>query len=204
MTIRQSPPPEYVKRVKERSLLKFLLGFVSRLRLYCKYALIRGIARIKGAEIGVNAILSFELARKANSNLVVGRDSIVEATDLDLRGKVIIADRVIINREVSIIRVGHYIDEDTSFTTRYYPPLKIESYSWLATGCRILPSVTKIAQGSVIGAYAVLAKNTTPMGVYSGNPAEKRREHNSLFSDLIVPSLVGGDFEYYTSARFLK
>jgi len=116
-------------------------------------------------------------------------------------GGVKISDFVIINKGVSIIRVGHYIDDCPTFATRYYPDLKIESYSWLCTGCRILPSVETIREGTVVGAYSVLTKDTEQMGVYAGSPAILRKRHNTKFEDLVVPSLMGGDFVYYIKAR---
>lgn len=127
---------------------------LSRIRLYLKYGLIRMYARIRGAYIGRNSIITWKLACRANKNLVIGNDCIVESWNIDLRSKVEICDNVIINRDVVIIRVSHYIDNDKSFTTRFYPDLKIEMYCWLCTGCIILPSVNTIAEGSVVGAYS--------------------------------------------------
>lgn len=194
-------PPVYRDRVLERGRAKYVLGLLSRIFIYFRYEIIRGYARFRGARIGKNSIISWRLALRANPKLTVGEDSVIEADDLDLRGEIIIADHVIINREVSIIRVSHRIDDDTRYGTRYYPPLKIESYSWLATGCKILPSVTEIASGTVVGAYSVLAKNTRSNGVYAGNPAILKRLHNTIFNDLVVCSLMGGDLKYYLQAK---
>lgn len=186
------PYSRYNEKVKARSFFKFLIGLVSRLRLYIKYDFIRRYVRLRGAEVGENSILSWKLAKRANQNLIVGRNSIIEAWDIDLRGKVFVGDNVIINRDVTILRVSHYIDDNTMFSTRYYPDLQIEQYVWLCTGCRILPSVTTIAEGTVVGAYSLLTKNTTPMGVYAGNPASLKRTHSSEYEELVVPSLMGG------------
>lgn len=177
---------------------------LSRIRLYLKYGLIRMYARIRGAYIGRNSIITWKLACRANKNLVIGNDRIVESWNIDLRSKVEICDNVIINRDVVIIRVSHYIDNDKSFTTRFYPDLKIEMYCWLCTGCIILPSVNTIAEGSVVGAYSVLTKSTIPMGVYAGNPAILKRLHNTNFEDLVVSSLMGGDLFYYVKAKNLN
>lgn len=148
--------------------------------------------------------ITWKLACRANKNLVIGNDCIVESWNIDLRSKVEICDNVIINRDVVIIRVSHYIDNDKSFTTRFYPDLKIEMYCWLCTGCIILPSVNTIAEGSVVGAYSVLTKSTIPMGVYAGNPAILKRLHNTNFEDLVVSSLMGGDLFYYVKAKNLN
>lgn len=194
----------YNKKINERSIFKYFLGLLSRIRLYLKYGLIRLYARIRGAYIGRNSIITWKLACRANKNLVIGNDCIVESWNIDLRSKVEICDNVIINRDVVIIRVSHYIDNDKSFTTRFYPDLKIEMYCWLCTGCIILPSVNTIAEGSVVGAYSVLTKSTIPMGVYAGNPAILKRLHNTNFEDLVVSSLMGGDLFYYVKAKNLN
>lgn len=194
-------PQSYYDSIKGRSRLRFCLGFIVRFYKWAKYALYRTIARTRGASIGKNTIIPYRLSRKANSFLTIGNNCIIESSDIDLRGKVQISDNVIINRGVTIIRASHFIDDDNSYSTKYYPPLLISSYSWLATNSCILPSVSSIAMGSIIGAASVVAKNTEEMGVYSGNPARLLRYHSSVFSELVVPSLKGGDFEYYVKAR---
>ena len=176
----------YNKKINERSIFKYFLGLLSRIRLYLKYGLIRMYARIRGAYIGRNSIITWKLACRANKNLVIGNDCIVESWNIDLRSKVEICDN------------------DKSFTTRFYPDLKIEMYCWLCTGCIILPSVNTIAEGSVVGAYSVLTKSTIPMGVYAGNPAILKRLHNTNFEDLVVSSLMGGDLFYYVKAKNLN
>lgn len=176
------------------------MGLIVRLRTWLKFYVIRMIAVLNGAKVGKNVNMSLRLAMKANRNLVIGADVIIETSDIDLRDKVVIKDHVIINKHVSITRLSHFIDNNHEFTTRYYRPLIIESYSWLATGCHVLPSVDVIAKGSVIGAYSVLTKNTTEMDVVAGNPAKVIRKHNTLFDELVVCSLQGGDLMYYIKA----
>jgi len=77
---------EYTTKVIQRSSVKYLLGLCSRFILFLKYGLIRWYARMKGAEIGRNSIITWKLAKRANKNLVIGNDVIVEAWDIDLRG----------------------------------------------------------------------------------------------------------------------
>lgn len=182
-------------------MFRYYKGFISRLLLHIKYSIIRKIAIYRGAKIGNTSIIPYKLAVKANSNLVVGNDVIIESTKLDLRDKIIINDHVIVNKEVSIIRVSHSIDNDTFFSTKYYSPLVIHSYSWLATGCKILPSVQNISKGSIISAFSILVKDTEECGVYSGSPAILKRKHDTMFTDLIVVSLMGGDFLFYKKSR---
>lgn len=193
-------PQYYIDGIKERDSFRYFKGLVIRLLLNLKYSLYRNCARKKGASIGKNVIIPLKLALKANSNLIIGDDVICETSNLDLRGKICIESYNIINKDVSILRVSHFIDDDNKFTTRYYPELTIESYSWLCTGCNILPNVTTISKGSVISAFCILSHNTNEMDVI-GKDGNFHRKHNSLFKDLVVPSLKGGDYYYYKEAR---
>lgn len=193
---------DYQSRIKSRSRLRFLVGLIARLRIYFIFSINRKIASWRGAKIGDSSIIPFALALKANKNLIIGNDCILETSNIDLRSPVIIEDHCILNKEVQIIRLSHYIDDNTSFKTRYYPDLIIRSYSWLATGCKIMPSCYNIAKGTVIGAFSVLVNNTEEEGVYSGFPAKKMRSHNTIFKDLIVCSLMGGDLKFYLKARY--
>lgn len=191
----------YINDIKSRTLLSYLKGLIVRAYKRAVYSTICGYARLKGATIGNNTIIPFRLAKKANENLIIGNDVIIESDDLDLRSKIIIHDHVIINRGVKILRVSHYIDNSPCYITKYYKDLNIESYSWLATSCTILPSVSLISKSSIIGACAVLAKDSEKQGVYSGNPAVVIRKHDGEFNELIVCSLKGGDYNYYKRAR---
>lgn len=195
---------EYVNNIKNRSELRYFLGLLIRLGKYVKFAFLRKVARKKGAIIGNNTNITWNIAYRANKNLIIGEDCVIEAKHFDLRGgKIIIHNHVVINKEVSIIRVSHHIDNDDSFASKYYSDLHIKSYSWLATGAKILPQVTCIDEGSVVGAYSVVVKNCAPDGVYAGNPAILVRTHNTRFTNICLCSLQGGDLKYYIKARKL-
>lgn len=193
---------EYKNRIRKRSKIRFLVGLIARLRIYLIFAINRRIAVLRGAKIGDSSIIPFALAIRANKNLVIGDDCILETAALDLRSPIVIEDHCIVNKGVQIIRLSHYIDDNDVFKTRYYPKLVIHSYTWLATGCKILPNCNNIAQGSVVGAFSVLSRNTEENGVYMGSPAIKKRTHNTLFDKLVVCSLKGGDFKKYVKARY--
>lgn len=195
--IKEEMPSDYAKKIKERNIIRYIVGFIIRFKKHLINTLICSYARFNGAKIGLNVVLPFSLARKANCNLVVGNDVVIETSNIDLRSKVIIRDHCIINKGVCIIRVSHYIDNSPNYQTKYYDDLEICSYSWLATSCVILPSVSKIEQGTVVGAFAVLVRSTSENGVYSGNPAREYRKHNGMFDKLVVCSLKGGDYNYY-------
>lgn len=191
----------YIMKIKSRGRVPYIKGLLARVPLFLKATFCCKWAMMRGATIGSGSVISWKIARSCNNNLVVGEDSVVDANHLDLRCKIVIGNHVIINKGVSIIRVSHFIDDDHCFTTRPYPDLHIDDYSWLSTGAKVLPQVTHIAEGTVIGAYSVIAKNTEKMGVYGGNPGKLLKYHNSLHDEILVCSLSGYDLLYYIKAR---
>jgi acetyltransferase-like isoleucine patch superfamily enzyme len=190
-------PNEYRDTIKSRSWLRKLLRLIIRVFNYIKYAIPRSIARMRGAQIGKRTILSWKVALNCNEKLCVGDDCIINAAYVDNRDRITIQDNVIINSGVEILRLSHYIDNTSVHPTRFYGELTICSYSWIATGAKIFPSVKNIKAGSIVGAYSVLVSSTEEDGVYSGNPAIKIRTHNSRFSELVVTSQMGGDLIHY-------
>ncbi|TAF69221.1 MAG: hypothetical protein EAZ58_06945 [Flavobacterium sp.] len=62
----------YQEQIKNRSTLRFAIGYIVRLKQFAIHELIRRIAIYKGAEIGKNTVLPLKLARRANHNLKVG------------------------------------------------------------------------------------------------------------------------------------
>ncbi len=193
-------PKEYKLRVKQRSKTHYYIGYIVRLYHYIIFGIRRLIARNRGATIGNNSIIPLKLALKANSNLVIGNDVSINTSCFDLRRKIIIHDNVVINRDVEIIRLSHDYNS-MDFRLKEYEPLIIESYSWLATGSKILPSCSLIEYGTVLGAYSVLPYNTEKMSVYSGFPAKLINKRNNVWTDLVVVSMNGGDWKYYKQAR---
>lgn len=196
-------PQDYKTKIKNRTFFHFCKGIFPRVLKYIKFAFFRFVARRKGAIVGANTNLNWHLVKNVNSNLVVGDDCIIESAKLDLRGgRIVIDDHVIINKDVQIIRLSHFIDNDCQFSTRYYPDLHISSFSWIATAAKILPQVTFIGEGVVCGAFSVIAKNCEEDTIYAGNPAKPIRTHNTRFKDLVVCSLQSGDLKYYIKSRF--
>ena len=84
---------------------------------------------------------------------------------------------------------------------RHNSGLIIEDYVWLCPDSVILPSCTLIAYGTVVGANAVVAKNTTEMSVVGGNPAKEIKKRSCIHSNLIVEALLGGDYYIYKQTR---
>lgn len=62
-------------------------------------------------------------------------------------------------------------------------------------------SCRNISYGSVIGSGSVVVKNTDPMSVVGGNPAKELKKRKCVHSNLIVESLLGGDYDIYKKTR---
>jgi acetyltransferase-like isoleucine patch superfamily enzyme len=89
-------------------------------------------------------------------------------------GGLTIGNRVRIAAHTVIIPANHGIDGGRPIFHQKLTTLgiTIEDDVWIGAGARILDGV-RIAQGSVIGAGAVVTKSTEPYGIYVGVPARK-------------------------------
>ena len=99
----------------------------------------------------------------------------------------------------NIITTSHNIDSPDWEHKNY--GIEIEDYVWLPTDVMVLPSCRKIGYGAVVGSGSVVVKNVEPMSVVSGNPAKEFKKRKCVHQDLVVESLLGGDFEIYKNTR---
>lgn len=185
----------YQKHVQNRTWLKYFLGLINRWNKNRIYNRNRKIARKNGAIIGEHSLISLKLACKANSNLEIGDHTSIQTDDIDLRAKVKIGNNVIIGYGTEIITVSHYIDSP-EWEHKYYG-IEIDDYAWIPTKILILPSCQRIGKGAVIGSGSVVVKDVEPMSVVSGNPAIEFKKRKCVHHDLVVESLMGGDYEIY-------
>ena len=188
----------YEQRIQNRSFLRYLVGLLVRWHNYRKIKKNVIIARKNGATIGDEVVMPRDLAKRANKNLIIGNHVSIQSSNIDLRSPVIIGNNVIIGSGVQIITASHDVDS-REWTYKSYG-LVIEDYTWIATNVLILPSCRRIAYGSVIGAGAVLAKNTDSMDIVSGNPAVFLRKRKCVHTSLVVEHLLGGDYNAYKKA----
>lgn len=189
----------YEHNVQDRSTLRYIIGLIVRWKQNIKYERARRIARKRGAQIGEGVIMSIDFAKRANKNLIVGNHTSIQTNKIDLRSPVTIGNNVIIGSGVEIITTSHNIDSPDWELKNY--GLYIEDYVWIATNALVLPSCRNIAYGAVLGAGSVVAKNVEEMSVMSGNPATLIKQRKRVHSDLIVESLLGGDFNVYKKTR---
>jgi acetyltransferase-like isoleucine patch superfamily enzyme len=187
----------YQINIENRSLLRYQIGKLARLKKHLYYSYARYVARKKGATIGDNVVLPLSLANRANANLVIGNNSSIQTDLIDMRAKVIIGDNVIIGSGVEIITCSHEID---SLEWEFKPyGIEIDDYAWIATRAFILPSCRRIGRGAVCGAGSLIVKDIEELSVMSGNPATPIKFRKQVHANLVVESLLGGDYKIYVN-----
>jgi acetyltransferase-like isoleucine patch superfamily enzyme len=184
----------YENNIQNRSKLRFLIGLIPRLKQYLKYERARQLARKRGAIIGENTVLPMSLAKKANSNLIVGHNTSIQTYKIDLRSPVNIGNYAIIGA-CEIITTSHNIDSP-DWEHKYYG-ITIDDYVWIASNALITPSCRHIGYGAIVGAGSVVVKNIEKMSVVGGNPAKHFKVREKVHSDLVVESLLSGDLKTY-------
>ena len=193
---------EYEKDIVSRSYFHYLKRLIARWEQHFKYERAVRIARKSGATIGENVVIPLSLARAANSNLRIGDHVSIQTDKIDLRNPVTIGSHVIIGSETEIITTSHNIDSE-EWENKHYG-LTIEDYVWIPTRVMILPSCRKIGMGGVISSGSVVVKNVEAMSVVGGNPAKEFKKRQCVHKNLVVESLLGGDYYTYKRARKLK
>lgn len=192
----------YEKNIQDRSLLRYFIGLIIRWKQNIKYELARKIARKRGAKIGDGVIMSISLAKKLNNNVIIGSHVSISTDNFSsFRYPIKIGNNVIIGKNVKIVMGSHNIDSRDWEHIRPNNGLVIEDYVWLCPDSVLLPSCKYIGYGAVVGANAIVVKDVPQMTVVSGNPAKIIRERKQVHFDLIVESLLGGDYEIYKKTR---
>nr|WP_302229496.1 acyltransferase [uncultured Prevotella sp.] len=192
----------YEKDIKGRSTFRYILGLLVRWKQHFKYDKAVRIARKKGATVGDNVVMPLSLAKAANSNLKIGDHVSIQTDKIDLRNPVTIGNHVIIGSGTEIITTSHNIDSE-EWEHKHYG-LTIEDYVWIPTRVMILPSCRKIQYGGVISSGSVVVKDVESMSVVGGNPAKEFKKRKCVHKNLVVESLLGGDYYTYKKTRELN
>ena len=189
----------YEKDIKGTSTFRYILGLIARWKQHFKYDKAVRIVRKKGATVGDNVVMPLSLAKAANSNLKIGDHVSIQTDKIDLRNPVTIGNHVIIGSETEIITTSHNIDSE-EWEHKHYG-LTIEDYVWIPTRVMILPSCRKIQYGGVISSGSVVVKDVESMSVVGGNPAKEFKKRKCVHKNLVVESLLGGDYYTYKKIR---
>ena len=195
----------YERDIRSRSKWHYLRGLIVRWRQNIPYALARFIARRRGAKVGEGVVMSISLARKVNANVTIGNHVSLHRCEFSsFNRQITIGNNVIIGNDVRIVVGSHNIDSPDWESIYRHPELIIEDYVWLCPHSVVLPSVSRIGRGAVLGSNAVVHKDVDPMSVMSGNPAQVIRKRKCVHTDLVVEGLLGGDYHAYKKARKAK
>jgi len=134
------------------------------------------LLRLRGADIRSSAIIHGNVIIKSNRLTIGSRVFINSGVILDNGAGVIIEDDVAIGPGAKIITSTHVIGASTRRASDVTGGrVVIERGAWIGAAAIILPGVT-IARGSVIGAGALVTKDTEPDGLYVGSPARRVRD----------------------------
>jgi len=196
----------YERYVQDKNTYQYYRGLISRFLSHIKYEYYSYRARRKGAHIGEGVIMCKAFMRACNKNTKVGNHCVINSghfTGMALY-PVEIGNNVIISDGVKIVLGGHAIDSSEWEPFRESSKLVIEDYVWLCPDCCVLQSVKKIGEGSVVGANSVLYQSIKPMSIAVGNPASVVGKRECVHSDLVVESLLHGDFKQYKETRKKK
>lgn len=192
----------YEKNVQDRSTFRYIIGLIVRWKQNFKYVRATRIARKRGANIGEGVTMPISLAKRLNKNVTIGNHvSILTNNFSSFTYPIKIGNNVIIGGNAKIVMGSHNIDSTNWENYRPNEGLVIEDYVWLCPDSVILPSCKNIGYGAVIGANSVVVKDVPSMAVISGNPAKIIRERKQVHSDLVVESLLGGDYKTYKRTR---
>ena len=193
---------KYQIYVQDRTRFKYYRGLLSRWLSNIDYSYARFIARRNGAQIGEGVIMPLSLAKILNSNCTIGNHVSIQTDKIDVRASLKIGNNVIIGKGTEIITGSHNIDSPDWEYKQY--GLEIEDYVWLPTNVLVLPSCRKIGYGAVVGSGSVVVRNIEPMSVVSGNPAKEFKKRKCVHTNLVVESLLHGDYKIFRETYEIK
>lgn len=128
-----------------------------------------------GKNIGKNIYISSNVVIKHFEQLEIGNNvSIHDFSYIDAEGGIKIGNDVSIAHGSSLLSSNHNYDNLEVLIKNQGMNLKktiIDSNVWIAAGVKIMPGIN-IKYGSIIGAGAVVTKNTRENSIYGGVPAK--------------------------------
>ena len=158
----------------ENILLEFEIMILHLVGYFPVHHVRRFFYRLAGVTIGRASSIHMGTKFYDPRNITIGQDSIIgEGTVLDGRAKLVIGDHVDIASEVMIynsqhnVHAEHFADESAVVVA----PVTIEDYVFVGPRAIILPGVT-LKKGSVVGAGAVVTRNTEENEIVGGVPAK--------------------------------
>lgn len=163
-------------------MIKLLIGkLISRLNGYRKQYY---EYKINSSVINNGGRISGECKLAYPENISLGENSYINGGYIfaSPKAKILIGKNCLISYNVHIRTDAHiYTDKETLINQQGHSEknIIIEDDVWIGYGAQIMPGIT-IKKGSVIGAGAIVTKDTDPYCVYAGIPARKIKERIQL------------------------
>lgn len=111
-------------------------------------------------------------------NITIGNSTIGANCILDGRGRIYIADDVVLGSGVHIWTEEHSINDPYFRVLKEnLQPVSIKRHSWVCSDTTILPGIC-IGEGAVLASRACATSDCLPYCVYGGIPARKISERN--------------------------
>jgi maltose O-acetyltransferase len=143
---------------------------------FLSYPVRAAILRRMGVTVGDGAVVDPGVHFGAGPITIGERTYINAECFLDGSGGVTIGSRCALGHRVNVTTSSHRFGEASQRAgERYTAPVAIGDGCWLGTEVKVLPGVT-IAPGCIIGAGALVIKDTAPNGLYVGSPAIRVRD----------------------------
>ncbi|WP_051827327.1 acyltransferase [Metabacillus indicus] len=144
----------YRKKYYENKINKAVINRGGRLNFECRVANPQNVSIGKGTYINGGYIFA-----SPNANIIIGENCLI-SYNVHMRTDT----HIYIEKDKPINIQGH-IEKD----------IVIEDDVWIGYGAQIMQGIT-LKKGSVVGAGAIVTKDTQPYGIYAGIPAKKIKE----------------------------
>lgn len=161
--------------IREKFVIKFSMIVMPLLtNLLLSNRLNTAVWRLLGCRVGQKSIIRNGTRINVPFLVVIGANCSIHG-HLKSRGRIYIGNGVELVEDVYVSTQSHNVDSPCFESI--YAPVNIKDLAWLGPRSIVLPGVT-IGNGSVIGAGAVVTKDTDSWGVFCGVPARfiKARE----------------------------
>lgn len=187
----------YQKRITDRDPIQFTLGAIRRIPKWVKFGYSNIILRLRRVMVGKD--VTVHPSSLCYQNVTIG-DNVSIAKNFVVSNrtrKVHIGNNVIIGDNVKLLTESHDIESPAWENIRRETPLIIDDFAWICPYATILPSVSKIGKGAVVGSCSVVTRDVGDFEVVGGNPAVCLKKRKCVHSKLQINSLMGNDFITY-------
>jgi len=147
------------------------IGILRRVKngIYCRHLGIEGPINVARNATLVKAHPNPKYYLRIGRNVRFARDSYT-----DYSGGLEIGSMVTISSGAKIYTHSHSVQDRDRYWMEQeitFSPLTIGDDVWIGAHAIVLPKVTEIGTGAIIGAGAVVTKNIDPYAIVAGNPA---------------------------------